>query len=346
MTLRKVDRFWWLDIRIEGKRIRRSLKTESKFEAMDRYKQVKDKLLQERRGKDVRFADFAKKYLDWAWTAKPASADREEQRLKKIEKFFNQLGIVFLSDITPYHIEQLRAWLKEIKDEPVKEGETKKPDRSKATINRYLQLLRGLFYRAIDWEAYQGSNPLKKVRFFKESPQIRSLPYPDLKRILEASREISKKPKSPVQKIFHDLVVFALNTGMRKSEILNLEWKDVKEDEAMVKGKGDRRRTVPLNGAALELLGRQPKRSSYVFDIPNRGQKDLFRRTVNQIKKRTGIDFHFHLLRHFFTTSLLEKGVDFVTIGSILGHSKITTSLIYSHTDREKQRKAVRLLEG
>ena len=44
-------------------------------------------------------------------------------------------------------------------------------------------------------------------------------------------------------------------------------------------------------------------------------------------------------------TALLEKGVDFVRIGSILGHSKITTSLIYSHTDREKKRKAIELLE-
>jgi site-specific recombinase XerD len=60
----------------------------------------------------------------------------------------------------------------------------------------------------------------------------------------------------------------------------------------------------------------------------------------------TGIYFHFHLLRHYFTTFLLEKGVDFVTIGSLLGHSKITTSLIYSHTDRERKRRALELLEG
>lgn len=203
-----------------------------------------------------------------------------------------------------------------------------------------------MFYKAIDWEVYQGQNPLKKVKFFRESPQIKPLTGSQVERILETSREISKKPQSPVQKVFHDLVVFAVNTGMRKAEILNLEWKNIKEDEATVRGKGDRRRTVPLNRAAQEVLTRQPKRSNYVFDIPNRNQGDLFRRTVNQIKKRTGIDFHFHLLRHYFTTSLLEKGVDFVTIGSLLGHSKITTSLIYSHTDREKQRKAVQLLEG
>ena len=75
MSLRKVGRFFWLDIYVGGKRVRRSLKTGNKFEALDRYKKVKDKLLAEHRGGDVKFADFAKKYVDWAWSSKPASAD-------------------------------------------------------------------------------------------------------------------------------------------------------------------------------------------------------------------------------------------------------------------------------
>jgi integrase len=100
----------------------------------------------------------------------------------------------------------------------------------------------------------------------------------------QAADKISKKLESPLQKIFHDLILPAFSTGLR--------------------------------------------------------------RTIGQIRKATGIDFHFHLLRHFFTTALLEKGVDFVTIGSLLGHSKITTSLIYSHTDRERKKRALELLEG
>jgi len=124
-----------------------------------------------------------------------------------------------------------------------------------------------------------------------------------------------------------------------------LRWKDVKEDEVTVLGKGSRRRTVPLNKEARAVLDRQLRRGEFVFDIPNRDRKDLFRRTVAQIAKRTGIDFGFHDLRHYFTTALLEKGMDLVTIGSLLGHSKISTSLIYSHTDRERKRKAVEMLE-
>jgi len=329
MALRKRGNVWWLDICIDGKRFRRSLHTDNKLEALERYKEKKDELIAEHRKKKPKFSDFCKKYIDWAWSPKPASALREEQRLEKIKDFFSSLDIEYLDEITPYHIEQLKAKLK-------------KKGLSKATINRYLQLLRGLFYKAIDWEVYNGPNPLKK------------------------SREISQKPKSPLQKLFYDLVVFSLNTGLRKSEILNLKWKDIKEDEIIIEGKGNKLRSVPLNPRAKEIIAKQPNKNEYVFDIPNRHQKDLLRRTVNQIKKKTGIDFHFHLLRHYFnqikkktgidfhfhllrhyfTTSLLEKGVDFVTIGSLLGHSKITTSLIYSHTDKERKKRAVDLLES
>lgn len=135
-----------------------------------------------------------------------------------------------------------------------------------------------------------------------------------------------------------------MNTGIRKSEILDLKWKDIKGDEVEIIGKGSKRRVVPLNSIAQEIIERQPKKNEHVFDLSNRHQPDLFRRTIGQIRKRTGIDFHFHLLRHCFTTKLIENGIDFVTVGELLGHSKISTSLIYSHTNKERKRKAVDLL--
>ena len=131
---------------------------------------------------------------------------------------------------------------------------------------------------------------------------------------------------------------------MRKSEILNLRWKDVNSNELTVKGKSDKVRAVPLNKAARGIIENQSKKTEYIFDIPNRHQQDLLRRTVNQVKKRSQEDFHFHLLRHYFTTSLIERGVDFITISEILGHSKLTTSLIYGHTDKERKKSAVEAL--
>jgi len=165
--------------------------------------------------------------------------------MKKILEFFDSIDVTYLSDVTPYHIGQLRTWLK---TRQVKRGDEiiEKP-RSQATLNRYMQLLRGMFYRAIDWEVYKGQNPLKKVRFYRESRDIKPLSHDEAKTVLEACRQIgARKRVSSLQKAFADLVEFAFNTGMRKSEILNLQWKDIKNWEATVKGKGDRIRTVPL----------------------------------------------------------------------------------------------------
>jgi len=331
MGIKKIGKFYWLDIRIKGKRIRRSLGTSNKLEALDRFAVKKQELLDEFGADRIRFSAFCGQYIDWAWSSKPASALREQQRLARIRGFFDGLEIIYLSDITPFHVEQLKAWLK-------------KENRSRATINRYLQLLRGLFYKAIDWEVFAGPNPLKKVKFYKEKSEIKALSHDQARKILRAAREISRRPASPLQKVFFDIVLLAMNTGMRKSEILAMEWKDFKSEEVRVKGKGGGFRSVPLNRAALEAIKRQPRKHNFVFDVPNREQPDLLRRTVTQVKKRAGIDFHFHLLRHYFTTSLIEKGVDFITVSALLGHSKITTSLIYSHTDGERKKRAVDLL--
>ncbi len=160
---------------------------------------------------------------------------------------------------------------------------------------------------------------------------------------MNAAKNISTSPNSPLQKNFYDLCILALNTGMRKSEILDLKWKDIKGDEVEIIGKALKRRTVPLNSTARGIIETQSKKDEYVFDLSNRHQPDLFRRTIGQIRKRTGVDFHFHLLRHSFTTRLIEKGIDFITVGELLGHNKISTSLIYSHTDKERKKRAVDL---
>jgi len=332
MGISKHGKIYWLDIRVKGKRIRRSLRTENRNEALARYAPLREKLLEKHLGEKVKFSDFCKKYLDWAWSSKPASALREVQRLGKIKDFFQGLEIVYLDDITPYHVEKLKTELKERK-------------LSKATINRYLQILRGLFYRAIDWEIYKKPNPLKKIRFYKEEGAIQGLSGRDISRVLDAAKNISASPNSPLQKVFYDLCILALNTGMRKSEILDLEWKDIKGDEVEIIGKALKRRTIPLNSTARGIIESQPKKDEHVFDLSNRHQPDLFRRTIGQIRKKTGVDFHFHKLRHFFASSLIEKGVDLITISELLGHSSKFTSLIYTHTNKERKKKAVSLLE-
>ena len=237
-------------------------------------------------------------------------------------------NVVYLSDITPYHVEQLKADLRA-------------KGRSPATTNRYLQILRGMFYRAIDWEMYHKANPLKKVRFYHEEPERRLLTHDEVKRIIETADAIAAKPRSRLQRVFPDIIRLAVNTGLRKSEILNLQRTAVCGDTIVVKGKGERTRTVPLNTEACNVLHRQPHRGPRVFGEIGSDYTGTFRRTVDAIRKETGIDWHFHLLRHYFGSTLLAQGVDIVTISSLLGHSKMMTTLIYAHTDEKRRREAV-----
>lgn len=339
MVLRKIGKYYHIDLRIDGQRFRRSLKTDDYNKAFDKYNEEKKKILIELNKTEVNFEDFCSQYLEWAWETKPASTPREKQRLEIIKIYFKEWGIVNLSDVTPLYIERLKSELK------TKRISKERIGLSKASINRYLQILRGMFNRAIDWEIYDKANPLKKIKFLKESPQVIVLSPAQVKKIITAAKEISKNPHSPVQRVFYDISRLALLTGLRKTEVLTLRWKDVKEKKVIIKGKGDKVREVPLNEIAKKIIHKYPPKDEYVFDVSNRYQKDILRRTVDRVKKQTGINFHFHLLRHRFATSLVEKGVDFVTISEILGHSKITTSLRYSHSSEEKMLKAVESLK-
>lgn len=356
-SIHKRGRFYWIDYYHDGKRKRQSLKTDKLLEAKDRARQIEESL--HKLGAGPLLSDFAETYFAWARATKPASAPREKQRFDKIMAFLKAEGVLTLPAITPLAVEKLRAKLLE-------------DGLAKATVNRYLQLLRGMFYRAADWGLYAGPNPLRKVKFFREESSVRVPSVDEIRYIRCAARMISLVPHSKLQAAFSALVEMALNTGMRKSEILNLKWRDIKDGEAYVQGKGDRIRKVPLNWAALAVIETQSRGSvsqvtargaifankgelsllfptnkeEYIFDIPNRRQPDLLRRTVLMTGRLAGVTWHFHLLRHFFTSNLLGRGVDIVTLAAILGHARPSTTLIYSHTSRERKRMAVDLLDA
>jgi len=331
MSLRRRGQHYFLDLRVVGKRYRRALHTSLKSEAQEKYDEERAKILAMHGQGQPRFEHVIEAYLDWAKSSHPASAGREEQRLGKIKAWLVSKDIVHLSEFTSLQAEQLRSHLRD-------------QGLSRATINRYAQILRGLFYRAKDWGFFRGDNPLRKIRFYREDRALRPLTDKEVKKILAAARDLGRKARSPAQRLFFDLARLALNTGMRKSEILNLRWADIQEGRAIVRGKGDKLRSVPLNSTARGIIQGQPRKTEYIFDIPNRHQHDLLRRTVDGIEKMTGIPFHFHLLRHRFASQLVARGVDLVTVARILGHSKLTTTLIYSHSSDEQAKRAVELL--
>ena len=139
---------------------------------------------------------------------------------------------------------------------------------SPATVNRELALLKHMFNLAEQWRLFFGRNPVKGVKFLQEDNlQIRSLS--------EAEEEKLLKCCSPY---LQDLVKFAINTGLRLGEILNLKWKEVDQENAVIKmlvRKNRRMLEVPLNDTALAVVNgwRGLRKCEYVFYNPETGER-------------------------------------------------------------------------
>ena len=154
-------------------------------------------------------------------------------------------------------------------------------------------------------------------------------------------------------------VFFAfLNTGMRKSELENLEWADIDFNRRKIKirAKDDwspktNEREIPINEGLYGVLKEQKriyKDSNNVF--PGEDGKQIFRnrllRRMKTIAKRLKLgDVTIHMLRHTFASQLRMKGVDLATVGQLLGHSDIETTMIYSHISADHMDKALEKLK-
>jgi integrase/recombinase XerD len=133
--------------------------------------------------------------------------------------------------------------------------------------------------------------------------------------------------------------------GLRVSELVNVKLEDVKLDlgYALVRGKGDKDRIVPLGRPAVEAISEYlsgarreiaaGKHSANVFIA--RGARPLTRQRIWQLvraaAKTTGRRASPHMLRHSCATHMVEGGADLRTVQTILGHADISTTQVYTH---------------
>ncbi|MFC1534411.1 site-specific integrase [Thermodesulfobacteriota bacterium] len=150
----------------------------------------------------------------------------------------------------------------------------------------------------------------------------------------------------------HYIVTCALNTGLRKGDILNLKWEQIRNgfiypdrDTATKK-----RREIPINedlaGIFKEIRKKQGLTSKDVFTYHTRVIQRVdraFRGTL----RRAGIEhFRFHDLRHTFASHLIMRGASLKEVQELLGHKTMTMTLRYAHLSQEHKKKAVSLLNG
>jgi site-specific recombinase XerD len=152
------------------------------------------------------------------------------------------------------------------------------------------------------------------------------------------------------------IVVIFLNCGLRVSELVGINIKHIRDNDTLVvRGKGNKDRTIYLNDACLfaisNYLSVRPKPSPNDPDalfLSMRGTR-ISRKTVHYMLKKyflkAGLDaekFSAHKLRHTAATLMYRHGgVDIRALQSILGHKSISTTEIYTHVNNEKIREAI-----
>jgi integrase len=149
------------------------------------------------------------------------------------------------------------------------------------------------------------------------------------------------------------IVITALHTGMRKSEILKLEWNkhiDLKHNFILLaKTKNGERREIPINTTLRKTLTNLIIRLDipYVFYDSKTGKpyKDIKHSFQTALRRSKIKDFHFHNLRHTFASHLVMAGVDITTVSKLLGHKSLKMTLRYAHLAPSHMSNAVNMLD-
>ncbi|MEW6682958.1 MAG: tyrosine-type recombinase/integrase [Nitrospirota bacterium] len=213
------------------------------------------------------------------------------------------------------------------------------------TINHELGLLSHAFKLATaEWE-WTDRNPVLGVS--------REAVNNHIERWLTSEEETALLDASPGW--LKEILVFAVNTGLRQSEILNLEWPQVdlfRRTITLLKQKNKQVDTLPVNAKALEVLKTRAKvrhfASAYVFTSREGTRLDarnLLRAFYLACKDAKIEHLRFHDLRHTFATRLVQAGVDLYTVQKLGRWRTVQMVVRYAHHYSESLRPGVEALD-
>jgi integrase len=269
----------------------------------------------------VKFHDFAKEYLQWSKTNKKESTYCGD--LIMMRHLDNEFEEKVIQEIALWDIEKWKA----------KQKEKVKP----ATVNRELALVKSLFSKAVEWGEIKES-PAKKVKFLKLKGSDRRVKF------LMAD-EVQKLISNCSNKI-RPVVIIALNTGMRRSELLGLRWDQVNFEQGiltLLDTKNNDRRDIPMNETVKNTLRAMERRGPYIFDGIT---PQIIKYGFNDARIKAGRpDLRFHDLRHCFASGLVMEGVDLNVTRELLGHRSLGMTLRYAHLAPTYKTKAVNVLD-
>ncbi|MDX2220903.1 MAG: tyrosine-type recombinase/integrase [Burkholderiales bacterium] len=266
-----------------------------------------------------------------------------EQLLDWFGKY--RLDHLTVRDINEWVSMRLTGKLSSGKPAKDRQGNNLKPV-SKATVRRNIGALRTALNHAVDSELIQ-INPLARYK----SEQLKLSDNPRTEYFTEEQEKELRKALVHSQPYFQQMVLLALNTGMRRGELLKLRWSHIDLEKRQVRvdasiTKTETTRYIPLNSEALSVL--KGIERSPAHDIVLRYRTNSVSNITgawNKLVERAGIEgMTFHCLRHTFASRLVQRGVDLYVVQRLLGHSDIKMTQRYSHVADDLKRDAVERL--
>lgn len=290
---------------------------------------------------------YLDQYNDYLVLDKGLSPKSLEAYNNDLKKFLNYLGSIGITSLTEVNRTTLKNYLEEL-------YKTGLMVRSQI---RNISSLKG-FFKFLTGEEILASDPSKNLSSPKK---VQSLPL--VLTVLEIDRLLEVIDTSTNYGIRDRAMIELLYaSGLRISELLNLEYKSVFLEEKILRifGKGNKERLVPFTSSAKQYLVSylDEARDQFLAKAKNPNIKYIFLSSRGKSMSRMGFwknlkkylklaslpeEIHPHTFRHSFATHLLEGGADLRAVQEMLGHADISTTQIYTHIDREHLKEVYQL---
>lgn len=283
-----------------------------------------------KRTRDITVAEAVAEYL----------TDKEMANSQLFQFWVDTLGKVKLSDLDPLLIERqvakLRSGTKSLGGKKIR---TSTKPRSNATVNRYVSTLGRVVGKYVRHNGLKY-NPVNDIRKLPEDSRERYLQDHERPRLLAACKASSWSGLYPI-------VLLALTTGARRSELTTLSWSavDLAQGEIHLAGtatKTGKPRVLVLLSEVVAVLQDYGPGDGLVFPSTSDPAKPrVFEKPWQKALKDAGITgFRFHDLRHSTASYLVQSGIDLRTVAEILGHSSLAMVQRYSHLETRHKRVA------
>ncbi len=299
-------------------------------------------------------------YLPYLVALNPKTANKAYRNITSAFSLFLDMS---LDSISSWDLQQ---WVTERRKQGV----------SPATITYSFNRLKAAMNRAVEWELIEKHN-FKSIKLVREdNTRIRYLTVVEedalFRALKERDKEVRQQRESANQfrkernlmlfPTFDDvqyvdylepLVITAINTGLRRGELLSLRWREISFDKGYLtvtaqNAKSKMIRNVPLNNTVFEVLKTwrtQNLDSEFVFvGAGEEAITDVKKPWMRVLSNAKIENFRFHDLRHHFASKLVMAGVDLNTVRELLGHADLKMTLRYAHLAPEHKAAAVNLI--